>query len=813
MAIKVNNNKQFSAVKKFTDREEPRKVFWDTYNEYKACMNDNPDIKVIAYYGIGGIGKTRLLNQIKDELTERIGKSSRFVILDFDKYTGFDGLHHIQAVLRNEYGFRFPRYDMGIFQRFKLEQEGKKIDVDKINWNKIKPCMGESADDFFDLTAALFELPGLDYAPKVARFSYKLLNHVMDNLQDNEFKEQIEAKKTVAEVNEFLPELLGKDIETNMKSAKEPLVIFLDTYEKLVDELALTGYSYTKDEWLKGFKGLILNTPKTIWVIAGRERLKWEEQNSDWKGSLEQHMIGNISETDAEDYFTAEGIPAKLQPGLYQKTKGVPLLLDLSVDTYIRIKQRGEEPSIDQFGNNEQTIVERYIRYMSTFQQEIMYKMAFLRKWPKSDNSVFRYGGSTFDLSQFHVLENSSIVQCVEGVCSLHEVVSDVLREEGIVGTSKEICHEYLSDLMGYFRENIPNINDDTSKATYLLTTSVCIAVECYGQEELDAFLHDVIWPKMRYLIDKKDKAVVGICQNIHKELSRKFGEDYVETITAMFGIGAGFRNRGEYKNAFDVFTKVLDLRRRKLGEDDPDTISAMSNLSISYGDMGDYQKALELEIKVLDLRRNKLRQNHPDTINAMNNLAASYRDMGDFQKALELETEVLACYKQELGEEKRDTIIAMSNLAVSYRGIGDYKKALELKTKVYDLSRRFLGKDSLDTINAMNNLAVSYGDMGDYQKALELFAKALDWYSNFFDEKHPDTIIAMSNLAISYYNLGNHQKALELETKVLELSRSTFWEKHPVTINAMNILNENYRDVDDYPKTLEFWGKNILTQ
>ena len=47
----------------FADRVEPRKAFWSAY--YSV---DKDDIRVINYYGVGGIGKTTLLKKIAEEV-------------------------------------------------------------------------------------------------------------------------------------------------------------------------------------------------------------------------------------------------------------------------------------------------------------------------------------------------------------------------------------------------------------------------------------------------------------------------------------------------------------------------------------------------------------------------------------------------------------------------------------------------------------------------------------------------------------------------------------------------------------------------
>ena len=43
------------ATRLFTDREEPRKSFWKNYDLVKDDLHDDGDIRVLMYYGIGGM--------------------------------------------------------------------------------------------------------------------------------------------------------------------------------------------------------------------------------------------------------------------------------------------------------------------------------------------------------------------------------------------------------------------------------------------------------------------------------------------------------------------------------------------------------------------------------------------------------------------------------------------------------------------------------------------------------------------------------------------------------------------------------------
>ena len=66
--MKVRNPNELPVAERiFTDREEPRAAFWKNYDICKQDIaQDEGDIHVLSYYGIGGIGKSRLLKKLTD---------------------------------------------------------------------------------------------------------------------------------------------------------------------------------------------------------------------------------------------------------------------------------------------------------------------------------------------------------------------------------------------------------------------------------------------------------------------------------------------------------------------------------------------------------------------------------------------------------------------------------------------------------------------------------------------------------------------------------------------------------------------------
>ncbi|KAJ6564845.1 hypothetical protein B0H19DRAFT_1068345 [Mycena capillaripes] len=255
------------------------------------------------------------------------------------------------------------------------------------------------------------------------------------------------------------------------------------------------------------------------------------------------------------------------------------------------------------------------------------------------------------------------------------------------------------------------------------------------------------------------------------------------------FGVEYGqlYWHSQRYKQAEELFVKLLEKQRKLLGDNHPDTLNAMCSLAATFSNSGQLQKAEELEVIVLEKRRKLLGEDHPDTLNAMHNLAVTYSNSGQLQKAEELQAIVLEKERKLLGEDHLDTLNAMYNLAVTFANSGQLQKAEELEVIVLEKRRKLLGEDHPDTLNAMHNLADTFSKSGQLQKAEEVQVIVLEKRRKLLGEDHPDTLSAMHNLAATFYGSGQLQKAEELQVIVLEKRRNLLGEDHPDTLSAIS--------------------------
>ena len=93
-------------VKEFTDREEPRKDFWNRYAE----MVNKRSSKIISFFGTGGVGKTALLKKLQED---SLGKNFKYIKYDFSIGTDLRDVLRTFKFQLSHYGCGFPLFDIG----------------------------------------------------------------------------------------------------------------------------------------------------------------------------------------------------------------------------------------------------------------------------------------------------------------------------------------------------------------------------------------------------------------------------------------------------------------------------------------------------------------------------------------------------------------------------------------------------------------------------------------------------------------------------------------------------------------------------
>lgn len=788
--MKIKTSRPSSkAVRMFTDREEPRAAFWKQYNAVKAELQQDSNVHVLNFYGIGGIGKSSLLKKLISEMKEELS-APRYIYIDLSNGQESRAvLDKMRNMLADTYGFSFPLFELASYvYAQKLGDKVSPLEVQALTKKSpILSFMMSAAGSIPVLGVATKVLSLADQGVAVVR-SY-LKNHSRE-LKQIEFFEAEELYKK-------LPALFAIDLTYNLEDTDEPLVIFLDTYEALVNELSSIGEPLTADEWIRGDEGLVQYAANTLWVISGREKLKWERFDRELGESVESHILGNLSQSDSEHFLEQAGIiDGKLRTQLYALTNGTPVYLDLCVDQFSRMLNEGIKPEISLFGQNTFELITRFIRYMDNAHQDLVYMLACLDKW--DDALIADISASprlNFSWTSYSKAKDYSFVIASEdGMYNIHQTVGTVL----CAGCPDIIKSSVRRSLVSIFADTL---NDVGAFSSDFARASTYIAQACLLSKNRDEFFEFYSETVHDHLILACAAGQFQLAKNVFDMLWHVIEQDKGDLLYACAVSDKSYflQETGDYNSALQHAESALSLYTHLLGHEHPDTFSAMNRLSAVLFRLGKYNEAYELSQLVLEKSTAALGADYHDTLIAMNNSASALSALGKHEDALALNLIVLEKTTAEFGEEHPVTITQMHNLAETLTALGKYEDALSLNRIVLEKSVAVFGENHPQTISAINGLGSTLYSSGRHEEALELAHLILEKNSAVFGESHPNTVTAMSNLALACSGLGRYEEAIELSLLVFEARVMLLGAEHPLSISAQDnmfsILSEPGND------------------
>lgn len=731
--MKIRSKRTIQQANKiFTDREQPRASFWKNYEMYKNQMQENGDIRVLSYYGIGGIGKSTLLKKLMAEMDDNI-TNPKYVYYDFSfKQDSKSVLESIKSILSKDYKFEFPLFDLGLYCY--AEKIGENISEPEI-----KTFIEKSP--ILDLVvSAAGMIPGIGIIPQLftcADKGYTIAKKLLDTHKTNIIDMD---EKTPSELYAHLPYLFALDLTDNLNNSKEPLVIFLDTYEKLVNEMSSVGEPLENDKWLRGEFGLIQNIPNVLWVIAGREKLKWERFDIEWTQALEQHILGELTISDATEFLKNAGVEeSALREQLYHLTKGTPVYLDLCVDTYTKLKEQGVHPQINDFGQDIYALIERFAKYMDRNLKEIVYILACLQSWnDEMATSIIPtiFPGFTHGLYE-NVMDLSFITKIDEQYYSIHQTVGSVLLQK----CPNEIREKAQKAAANFCKAKSEKQTLFSDEQEYYLRNLLNHGMQsCHTEGELILFyLDNYIDTKVNTYFEKGrfetghvifDPFLDFVSQDRNSELYSHIARDYSRWMMM----------EGKYQLALDYAQDAYELQRKYFGENSKITIGAMRNLATALSYLKKDEEALDMYKEVYEKTILAYGKNHPEVIGALNNIASAAHHLGQYREAVALNRQVYEMSRDIFGENDPETLFAMGNLASGYAGIGMFQESLDLYEQVYVFRKKTYGEDHPATLIIMDNLGMVLEHLERNEEALEMYETVFDKRRKVLGPDHPAT-------------------------------------------------------------------------
>jgi tetratricopeptide (TPR) repeat protein len=790
------NSLSHDVLSYFTNREKAIRHL----ERYMDISTDEP-LKIIMFYGVGGIGKTALQLKLISRLHQN-EKTIPFARLNIEELKAKIGdpseaLLRLRTSYGNDFGIKFLRFD--------------------ICFAVIAARQGSDPEPLIRINPALQDL--FNFANNFLQAPKDGLSGLVDNLirryPDIENKVRyifktgdvirlrtLEGPDLISElIRSFIQDLAEGLPENEGKSCRG--ILFMDTYESFWTgrEEGISAQARLLDEWVRELVGYCLHANVGVLpVISGRERLRWVEDDSEWEKYLDQQLLDGLSGRDAQLFLSKLKVgpsPDKSEPTLLQEailkccqegstTKDIafhPFYLSLCAEIVLNTREnKGENPSPDIFSNipnvkvaNE--LASRFLRSLNSRALELW--ITELSLTPRFDE------GTALDLDDEHMHHNGragweritgfSFMQLQhDGFYRLHKIMRNVLRARIEITNSKAVhkwfCH-YWKDknemgLSWYHRwvlepkislDEWTSMHDDAIKDMQIARARELLS--CWDETFLDEY----------------DRQQAG---------DEMWGETHFQIAISLYDTPLLIKGPA-LSSAIDHYISYLKVYTET---DNPcNWAMTQNNMGNAYSDLptGDKKKNLKTAIECYEaaLKIYTETDNLYDWAMTQNNMGLAYSDLPTGNKKENLEI-AIECYEAALRVRTETDYpyywaMTQNNMGLAYSDLptGDKKKNLKTAIECYEAALKvYTETDYLyDWAMTQNNMGLAYSDLptGDKEENLEIAIECYEAALKVCTETdYPcDWAMTQNNMGNAYSDLptGDNEENLKIAIECYE--------------------------------------------
>ena len=341
----------------FVDREEIINLF---NKEYKKLKNDPEYFKVISIYGIGGIGKSYLIEKLL-EIPQNDEFDSKIITINMDIMHSADIFDNLVKV-RKQIEISCLYFDYSLILLWDIYK------IEKLDEDFMVKIKGNFLDVLNMVDSGLSAIcPTIGFENILSLFRNNILPKFKQHFMQSTIFEEINSRfqKSPQQLYEFMPHLLGLDLANLTR--KHRLIAFFDSYER---------YLIDHDDWLKELIGSIEHG---LFLVASREKLDW----SDNEEELYPYKLQELPTTQVEVLLKSSLLPMhyKFIDTIINKTQCVPIFIELALNIYQKISMENSEEISSEFWMIEEKsdFIKRFLHHLPKVEQEIVMILSVIR--------------------------------------------------------------------------------------------------------------------------------------------------------------------------------------------------------------------------------------------------------------------------------------------------------------------------------------------------------------------------------------------------------------------------------------------------
>jgi tetratricopeptide (TPR) repeat protein len=690
--------------------------------------------KVLVFYGVGGIGKTTLRRELTRLIESETGIITAALDFEVPNYRDHEtALYVLRESLGGRYKLPFRTFDV----------------AHGVYWNRIRPqtpierqvtlfSLPDESSLAAELISMFSNISVIGLIPDIAMAlakGGKLLNDWWRLRGEHELHDLPELEPP--QIAERLPMFMAADLKDFLARRNMRAVLFLDTYEALWETERGEGTLLARDEWVREF---VAQLPEVLWVICGREKLRWEEVDAEWGSRLEQHLIGGLAPTDAQRFLDSCGVADPVvQQAIVTASKGMPYYLDLAVDTFVEITEGPKRaPQPEDFEHTPDGVFRRFLRNLTQPEIETLKVLAVPRFWTYElfEQFVTRFQ-TGYPLTAFEDLCRFSFIsqEPDSDRWTMHELMRRSLAEHGSPTLAKRV-HE---GIFRYYSSQLEGLEVKQVADRHRLALAEAFYHGGFALEPV-ALFNWFVAAKIVFF----GAAQYGLLLPLHIELvarlQRALGPEAVEVAKAIHHLACVDQGLANYAEAERLYLQVIEIKQKALGPDDTTLAGTLHNLAGVYEAQNRYADAERICRRALAIREKTVGPNDVLFASSLDGLALLLERTGRFDEAEATYLRALAIKEKAVGPEDRELCWSLVNLAKLYQERGRLADAERLFARTRSIHEKTLGPEHPFVAENLVNLAKLYITQTRYNDAEPLLRRALGIWEKAVGPEHPST-------------------------------------------------------------------------
>ncbi len=290
------------------------------------------------------------------------------------------------------------------------------------------------------------------------------------------------------------------------------------------------------------------------------------------------------------------------------------------------------------------------------------------------------------------------------------------------------------------------------------------------------------------------------VCHQHALELRQQaLDPDDPKIVESLHNLAMILADLGNYQQAEQLYLHVLTVEERTKGPDHPDVADTLNELGLTYVQQGrsvDAEIAYRRALSIYTLSRDA---NHPDLTYPLDGLGTLAEQKGDYQQAETLYQQALTICQQAFGEMYPETAHSFYKLAGIAAEQDNYQQAEDRYQQALAINEQTLGPQHPDVALILNDLALLKTRQQQYQPAELLYQRALNIYELTFGPQHPAVASVLNNQGQLSRMTGHTEHAEELLRHALAIREKVLDTTHPSIAqslaNLANLLIDLHQD------------------